>query len=212
MPPQLSITMLRSCVVRGAQVWRADAGGLQPLQPPSSRARGHRGEGWLGVRPCYSQFAPRRCPRGSCSRSPASPCAGSAQLPTAAARAGAQGSERTPGRMRRRASGRIACGGRMCAAAGAARGPRPRTMRIAHAERASTSSATRSRTVGTSGLAAAEALSEAHTSGRYPLGPRSVSSTISAAPILAGVPCRTRLRSGRMGAIFRSINSMQTAR
>jgi len=173
--------MLRSCVEGGAQVWRvvrAPASSAS-LEPGAGRGGGGR---WLGVPPCYSQSARRRCPRGSCSRSPASPCAGSAQLPTAAARAGAQGSERTPGRMRRRASGRIACGGRMCAAAGAARGPRPRTMRIAHAERASTSSATRSRTVGTSGLAAAAALSEAHTSGRYPLGPRSVSSTICPKP------------------------------
>ena len=97
-----------------------------------------------------------------------------------------QGSESTLGRMRWRASGRIVCGGRVYAAAGTARGPRPRTMRIAHAERASTSSATRSRTVGTSGLAAAEALSEAHTSGNPgsldPGGPRSVISTIRPKP------------------------------
>ena len=33
--------------------------------------------------------------------------------------------------------------------------------------------------MGTSGLAAAEALSEDHTSGRYPAGPRSVSNTIA---------------------------------
>ena len=96
MPPQLSITMLRSCVARGGgggEVGRTDASGLEPLQPPSNRARGQggRGEGGLGTPPCYSQSAPRRCPRGSCSRSPASPCAGSAQLPIAAAGAGAQG-------------------------------------------------------------------------------------------------------------------------